>query len=182
MSEQVVEDPVLRQRYIFRRATAAEGTAVLEVEAWVDPGGGVVPHLHPTFEERFEVLAGELSFLVGRKRLTVRAGEVALVAPGTRHSYCNRSDAEAHFRCHSSPPVPELQEFLEDAAVLSRQGAFTRQALPRSLRGALQLAVLARHYRATTLILRPPPFLHGLLIAPLAWLGRKRGHRAGRFA
>jgi len=103
MSEQVVEDPVLRQCYIFRRATAADGAEALEVEAWVQPG------------------------------------------------------------------------------VLSCQGAFTRQALPRSLRGALQLAVMARHYWATTLILRPPPFLHALLIAPLARLGELRGHRAGQF-
>lgn len=182
MSEHVIEDPVLRQRYIFRRVTGADGTDVLEVEAWVDPGGGVVPHLHPTFEERFEVLDGELEFVVGRRRVRLGAGESAVVPPGTRHTYANRSDAQAHFRCEAHPPTPELQEFLEDAAALGRMGAYTRRALPRSLRGALQLAVMARHYRPTTVILRPPPWLHGLLIAPLARLGAMRGHRAGQFA
>jgi hypothetical protein len=33
---------------------------------WVDPGGGVPPHVHPSMEERFEVLSGELSLLDGR--------------------------------------------------------------------------------------------------------------------
>jgi quercetin dioxygenase-like cupin family protein len=182
MSEHVVEDPVLRQRYVFRRITAPDGTDALEAEVWVDPGGGVVPHLHPTFEERFEVLEGEIEFGVGRRRVRVAAGETAVVPAGTRHTYANRSAAPAHYRCVASPHAPELQEFLEDAAALGRTGAYTRQALPRTPRGALALAVMARHYRDTTLILRPPPWLHAILIAPLARLGHKRGFRAGHFA
>lgn len=172
----------LRQRYVFRPASDADGEDVLEVEVWVEPGGGVVPHLHPAFEERFEVLGGEVAFEVGRRRVRAGAGESVIVAPGVRHTYANRSGAQAHMRCHAHPPTPELQQFLEDAATLSRMGRFTRQALPRSFRGLLQLAVMARHYRRTTVLLRPPPWLHGILIAPLAWLRELRGHRAGHFA
>jgi len=179
MSEHVVEDPVLRQRYVFRHASAAD---VLQVELWVGPGGGVVPHLHPTFEERFEVLEGEVAFVVGRRRVRASAGESVVVAPGVRHTYANKSGLDAHLRCHARPATVELQQFLEDAAALGRMGSYTRQALPRSLRGLLQLAVMARHYRASTVILRPPPWLHGVLIAPLARLGELRGHRAGNFA
>jgi hypothetical protein len=40
---------------------------VLHVATWVDPGGGVTPHLHPAMEERFAMLEGRLSFLAGRK-------------------------------------------------------------------------------------------------------------------
>ena len=70
MEERVIEDPVLSQRYIFRRAAAEDGREVLQVEAWVQPGGGVlIPHIHPRMEERFEVLAGEVTFLVGRRRV-----------------------------------------------------------------------------------------------------------------
>jgi hypothetical protein len=112
----------------------------------------------------------------------VIAGQSAVVPPGTRHTYANRSSAEAHFRCEARPPTPELQQFLEDAATLGRMGAYTRQALPRSVRGALQLAVMARHYRATTVLLRPPPWMQAVLVAPLARLGERRGYRTGRFA
>jgi len=182
MSEHVVEDPVLRQRYVFRHVAAADGADVLEVELWVEPGGGVVPHLHPTFEERFEVLEGEIAIVVGRRRVRASAGDSVFVPPGVRHTYANTGATTAHLRCHARPPTPALQQFLEDAAALGRMGSYTRQALPRSFRGLLQLAVMARHYRNSTVILRPPPWLHGLLIAPLARLGELRGYRAGDFA
>jgi quercetin dioxygenase-like cupin family protein len=182
MSEHVVEDPVLRQSYVFRPSMADDGTEVLEVAVWVQPGGGVVPHLHPTFEERFEMLDGELVFTVGRRRIRATVGETVVVAPGVRHTYANKSATTAHFRCQARPPTPELQQFLEDAAALGRMGSYTRNALPRTVRGLLQLAVMARHYRATTVILRPPPWLHAVLITPLARLGELRGYRAGEFA
>jgi quercetin dioxygenase-like cupin family protein len=136
----LVEDPVLRQRYEFRR----EGD-VLTVEAWVDPGGGVTPHVHPAMEERFKVLEGEMEFLVGRR--WVRMDEV-LVPPGTRHAYRNVSAAQAHMVCDVTPPM-ELEEFLTAVAELSRQGRFTRKGLPTSPRAVPQLAAVAQRYRET---------------------------------
>ena len=53
--------------------------------------------------------------------------------------------------------------------------------LPKSPSGALALAVMADHYRETTLILTIPPVLHPLLLRPLAKLGARRGYRAGHF-
>ncbi len=88
--------------------------------------------------------------------------------------------------CHATPPST-LQEFLEDAAALSRAGAITRRALPRSLDGLLQAAVMAHHYRdmVTLLAPLPPPAIQRLVIPPLARAGERRGlsrreHRARR--
>jgi len=177
MTEHVVDDPVLRQRYVFRRAGET-----LEVDVWVDPGGGVVPHRHPDFEERFEVLSGEITFSLGRKRVRAGAGESVVVAPGASHSYRNSGSAIAQMRCFADPPRAELQGFLEDAAALARAGGYTRQALPRSLRGLIGLAVIARSYRASTVILRPPVWLQRIVLDPFARLGARRGLRAGHFA
>jgi hypothetical protein len=66
MGAPVVEDPVLRQRLSFSRTNDQDAGEVLHVETWVDPGGGVTPHLHPAMEERFEMVEGRLSFLAGR--------------------------------------------------------------------------------------------------------------------
>jgi quercetin dioxygenase-like cupin family protein len=182
MSERVVEDPVLRQRYVFRRVAAQEGAEVLQVEIWADPGGGVVPHIHPNFEESFEVFSGEVTFTVGREKRKATAGDKVVVPPGTRHNYKNTGRGEAHLQAEARPPLPDLQRFLEDAAALGRAGKYTRQALPKSFSGLLQLAVMARHYRDSTLILMPPPFVQRLLLYPLASLGERRGYRAGTFA
>lgn len=181
-TEQLVEDPVLRQRYVFRHGVAADGSKTLELEVWVDPTGGVVPHIHPTFEERFEVLDGEVTFWVNGERLPTRAGETAVVPPGARHTYRNTSRAPAHMVTRVSPPEPELQGFLEDAAALGRAHLYTRHALPRNLRGLLGLAVMADHYRRTTVVLMPPPLLQRLLLGPFVGLGRRRGFRPGEYA
>jgi quercetin dioxygenase-like cupin family protein len=165
MAEQVVEDPVLRQRYAFRRV---EG--ILEVEVWVDPGGGVLPHIHPTFEERFDVLEGEVTFRVGREKVVASAGETAVVPPGTRHTYRNASDAPAHMVCHADPPVEALQGFLEDAAALSRAGKFFAPGIPKPS-GVVPAAVMVRRYREHVVLLRPPMFVQRLLLDPLARFG-----------
>jgi quercetin dioxygenase-like cupin family protein len=179
-TSEVTDDPVLRMRSRFWRTTE-DGREVLNVETWVDPGGGVTPHIHPSMEERFEVLDGRPQFLAGRSWKETQPGETVLVAPGTRHAFRNRSREVAHFVCHATPPST-LQEFLEDAAALSRAGGISRRALPRSLDGLLQAAVMAHHYRdmVTLLAPLPPPAIQRLVIPPLARAGERRGFRAGK--
>ncbi|HEY2180495.1 MAG TPA: cupin domain-containing protein [Solirubrobacteraceae bacterium] len=172
-------DPVLRMRSRFWR-TSEDGVDALHVETWVDPGGGVTPHIHPAMDERFEVLEGTPEFLAGRSWKQSRPGDTVHVPPGTRHAFRNRANEVAHFVCHATPPST-LQEFLEDAAGLSRAGAISRRALPRSLDGLLQAAVMAHHYRdmVTLLAPLPPPAIQRVVIPPLARAGERRGHRAG---
>jgi quercetin dioxygenase-like cupin family protein len=180
----MIEDPILRQRYTFERSTDADGRDVLRVEAWVDPGGGVTPHVHPAIEERFEVVAGRPSFLVGRTWKAAAPGDVVVVPAGTRHAYRNRGDEVAHIVCDARPPST-LAEFLQDVAALSRAGLLTRRALPKSPRAVLLGALLAHHYREMVVLLpptMPPPFLQRLIFPPLARLAERRGYRAGRFS
>jgi quercetin dioxygenase-like cupin family protein len=178
-TSELTEDPVLRMRSRFWRTTE-DGNEVLHVETWVDPGGGVTPHIHPAMEERFEVVEGQPEFLAGRQWNVAQPGETVVVPPGTRHAFRNRSGEVAQFVCHATPPST-LQEFLEDAAALSRAGGITRRALPRSIDGLLQAAVMAHHYRdmVTLLAPLPPPAIQRLVIPPLARAGERRGYRAG---
>jgi len=177
MTERVIEDPVLRQRYSFTTSTDDDGSEVLHVDTWVDPGGGVTPHVHPAMEERFHVLAGRPSFLAGRRWSTAAPGDVVVVPPGVRHSYRNDGDEPAHIRCDVRPPS-SLQPFLEEVAALSQAGRITRRGLPTSPGAVLQLAVLLERHRDMVGMgaPAPPPFLQRLLIPPLARLGRRRGY------
>jgi len=178
-ADELTTDPVLRMRSRFWRTTE-DGGEVLHVETWVDPGGGVTPHIHPAMEERFEVREGRPEFLAGRSWKEAQPGETVRVPPGTRHAFRNRGREVARFVCHATPPST-LQEFLEDAAALSRAGGITRRALPRNLDGLLQAAVMAHHYRdmVTLLAPLPPPAIQRLVIPALARAGERRGHRAG---
>jgi quercetin dioxygenase-like cupin family protein len=146
----LIEDPVMKQRLGFQPAD--DGAAVL-VEMWVEPGGGVPPHAHPSMEERFEVISGELSFLSGRKWQTAGAGETIVVPAGTRHAYRNSGAGPAHGICRASPPQ-SLQEFLEDAAAMARDGKLTRQGLPKSPGALVQALRLALRHRKMV-VMRP---------------------------
>ncbi len=121
MTEEIVEDPVLRQRYLFRSTTDPDGKPVVELEMWVDQDGGVTPHIHPFMEERFTVLSGRPEVLSGRAWRSLVAGETAIVPPHTRHAFRNRNAETAHFRVEVRRPEG-LQGFLEDVAALSRGG------------------------------------------------------------
>jgi quercetin dioxygenase-like cupin family protein len=142
----LVEDPVLKQRYRFSR----DGD-VLTVEAWVDPGGGVTPHVHPAMEERFAVLDGEIEFLVGRRWQALRE---VIVPAGTRHAYRNVSTEPAHMATTVTPPM-ELEAFLSDVAALARAKRFSRRGLPTSLRAVPELAAVAQRYRETVVLETP---------------------------
>ena len=182
MTEHLVEDPVFRTRYRFRREVDAAGAEVQHVEIWIDPGGGVTAHTHPSMEERFTVLAGRAELLAGRRWKGAGPGETVLVPPGTRHAFRNRSDEVAHLRCEARPPST-LQAFLEDVAGLSRAGKLSRRGLPKP-NGLLEAAVLIDAYWDMVVLQfpSPPRIVQRLLFRPLARIAERRGHRAGSFS
>jgi mannose-6-phosphate isomerase-like protein (cupin superfamily) len=185
MDPQLVEDPVLKHRLRFERIVAEDGRDAVLVEMWVDPGGGVTPHVHPQMEERFEVLEGRAEFLGGRRWRSAGPGETVVVPAGTRHAYRNRGDVVAHVRCIASPPDDALEGFLTDTAALSRAGRISRLGLPTSPNAWLQGAVLVHHYREMVVLgfpPLPPAPIQRLLLPPLARLGARRGYRPGRIA
>jgi quercetin dioxygenase-like cupin family protein len=184
MEQPVIEDPVLRQRLSFTRSTDPDGGEVLHVETWVDPGGGVTPHVHPAMEERFEVLAGHPTFLAGLNWRGAAPGDTVVVPAGLRHAYRNRSEEVVHMVCHVRPPST-LQEFLEGAAALGRAGKLSRRALPKGPGALVEAAALAHAHREMVVLLfppMPPPWLQRLLFPTLARLNERRAHGTARVA
>jgi quercetin dioxygenase-like cupin family protein len=171
MAQSLVEDPVRRQRYRFSR----QGE-VLRAEVWADPGGDVPAHFHPIQEERFEVLAGEVRFRVGRRAERAGPGSRVVAPPGVRHSFKNTGGTEAHLLVEVEPALG-LQQFLEEAATLARAGKYTRHGMPKGLGAALELAELIDRHREVTVMAFPPPAVQRVMISPLARLERRRRAR-----
>ena len=163
-----VHDPVRRQRLAFSR----EGDR-LHVEVFADPGGDVPTHYHPRQEERFEVLAGHVRFVVDGRRVEGGPG-TRLVAPrGVRHAFRNIGSEQAHLRVEVEPAL-DLQEFLEEVAALARERLYTRRGMPTRPRAVVELADLMVRYGDTTVMTFPPQAIQRLLLAPLARLKRSR--------
>ena len=171
---QLVEDPLRRQRYRFSR----DGE-ILSAEIWADPGADVPPHRHPLQQERFQVLEGNVRFVVDCTGRFATAGDRVVADPGVEHSFENTGDEEARIAVEVEPAL-DLQQFLEEAASLARAGKYTRRGVPRGPRAALELAVLIDNHRETTVMSSPPRFVQRLFLSPLAKLGRRLGYGRGR--
>jgi mannose-6-phosphate isomerase-like protein (cupin superfamily) len=76
---------------------AASGGDFCLVEETTAPGGGPPLHVHPRQTELFLVLEGEYEFAVGERRFRAGPGEVALVPPGTPHTFRNAGAAPGRF-------------------------------------------------------------------------------------
>jgi quercetin dioxygenase-like cupin family protein len=177
MTDRVVVDPTLGHKLAFRNELGEDGTEVTRVEMWVEPGGGVPPHVHPSIEESFTILDGTAELLAGRSWQTAGPGETVVVPPGTRHAYRNRSEQVAHVICIAKPASASLEEFLTEAAELSRRGLITKSGLPKRPGAILPAVAMAhRHREMVTLgFPLPPAPVQRLLFPPLARLAERRG-------
>jgi quercetin dioxygenase-like cupin family protein len=158
-----VRDPVSRVRMSFE----PEGENLI-VDVWLEPGGGLPAHLHPSQEERWWVVEGAAGFRLGdTERVIAPADGEIVVEPGTAHGVASVGDRDAHLRCRVIPAL-HLQEFLEESARAGSEGLFTSRGLPRGLRGARWAAAFLKKYRDETVFLSPPPIVQRVLIALLA--------------
>ena len=80
-------------------------------ESVILPGGGPPPHVHSREEEGFYILEGEISFMIGDKRLVASAGMFANMPVGTPHSFKNESAKPARMLISVAPAGLEKMFF-----------------------------------------------------------------------
>jgi quercetin dioxygenase-like cupin family protein len=170
---QTLRNEVTGETLVFRTTAAETDGASVVVEAFVEPDGAVAAaHVHPAQEERFEVLAGELEFRLGKNTIVAKAGDRILVPAGTPHKFRNVGAETAHFVCEVSPALG-FEQLLETMFSLAADGKVNRKGMPNPLR----LAVIARHHFGDVRLPFPPAWLQRLGLALGAPLGRLVGYK-----
>jgi quercetin dioxygenase-like cupin family protein len=165
----VLESPVNGQRAIFRETARDTDGRLLRLDFFVAPGGFLGnEHLHPSQEERIEVLSGALRCLVGGRERSLHAGESVTVPPGTTHTLWNESQEEAHALVEYRPALR-----METLFGLGRDGKTDEQGTPGLLQGAVTLEEFEEEYR----LARPSLPVQKALLAVLAPIGRLLGYR-----
>jgi quercetin dioxygenase-like cupin family protein len=169
-----IENPVTGERIIFRQTSRdTKGEAVV-IEAFVQPEGAVAAaHVHPSQEERFEVLHGSVGFKVGGKKLVAGPGERLTIPAGITHKFWNAGDDEAHFVCEVRPAL-QFERLLETMFALAADGKTNRKGMPNPLR----LAVIAHAHFDTVRLPFPPAWMQQMGLALGAPLGRILGYEA----
>ena len=101
-----IHNPVTGERLVFRQTSRETNGEAVVIETFVQPNGFVAAaHVHPSQEERFEVLRGSVGFRVGRRKLVAGPGKRLTVPAGTPHKFWNAGDEEAHFVCEIRPAL-----------------------------------------------------------------------------
>jgi mannose-6-phosphate isomerase-like protein (cupin superfamily) len=97
-----IENPRTAEQVEFIGETEAVLTMI---STWTRPGHRASEHVHPTMEERYEVLAGEAAFRVDGVEIRVPPGGVVVVPPGRRHLAWNPTEEPVRLRVEMRPPL-----------------------------------------------------------------------------
>jgi mannose-6-phosphate isomerase-like protein (cupin superfamily) len=169
-----IHNPITGERLVFRKTSADTGGQAVVIETFVQPNGFVAAaHVHPSQEERFEILRGSVGFKIGRKKLVAGPGQRLTVPAGTPHKFWNAGDDEAHFVCEVRPAL-QFESLLETMFALAADGKTNRKGMPSPLR----LAVIANAHFDTVQLPFPPAFVQKAGLALGAPLGRVLGYGA----
>ena len=169
-----IHNPITGERLVFRKTSRETGGQAVVIETFVQPNGFVAAaHVHPSQEERFEILRGSVGFKVGRKKLVAGPGQRLTVPAGTPHKFWNAGDDEAHFVCEVRPAL-QFESLVETMFSLAADGKTNRKGMPNPLR----LAVIANAHFDTVQLPFPPALVQKLGLAVGAPLGRVLGYGA----
>jgi len=168
--------PVTGERIVFRRRSRDTAGELLEMNLYMAPRGFIAaPHVHPNQEERFEISGAAVMFKIAGKERLYQAGEVAVVPPGTPHTWWNPSEEEAATLIQFRPAL-DTETFFETFFGLAADGKVNAKGMP----APLQLMVLARTYNREMRLAPPAQWVLGPIAMLLAPVGRVLGYR-GRY-
>jgi quercetin dioxygenase-like cupin family protein len=170
-SGEVLVNPISGERFTFRKTAAETNGELLAFDLELSPDGRVPgAHVHPIQEERFEVVTGTLRFRRGARIITASARDSVVIPPGMIHAFKNADNAPVHVRVEVRPAL-RMEELLETTVALAREGRTTAAGLAH----ALDLALFMREFEAEVRAPLAPATAVRAVMAPLAWLARRRG-------
>lgn len=83
-------------------------------EATVPVGGATTAHLHPVAEELYFFTSGVGRLRVGDEERAVRAGDCAVIPPGTDHKLWNTGDVPLVLLCCCAPAYSHADTVLTE--------------------------------------------------------------------
>jgi quercetin dioxygenase-like cupin family protein len=168
---QVFANPVTGERAVIITDPLEHPQGVLVAELHIEPGGRVAgAHRHPGVVERFQVVRGEVNYLIDGRETPLGPGGSAEVPAGVVHDWWQVGDEEAVVVGEVDPGT-RFTEMVGTFYGLARDGKVDSKGIPHPL----QLALSARAYSDTMVMEKPPPWVQRLAFAILAPFARARG-------
>ena len=171
--------PLLSQpitgEWVFGLVTAQTSGGAFERGAGVFPAGNAGPpeHIHPTYDEHFDIVQGEFIFKIGGVERRAQAGEQLVIAKGTPHTF-RCVGAGFGVAIVETRPAARTSEVIATLFGMAHEGALTQSGQPK----LLHAMVIASEYADDTVFTTPPPAITIPLAKLMAPIARRLGYRA----
>lgn len=181
----IIENPVLGVKLRFLQTGRASAGHTIKIEWTIRPGGAreLVPHVHPLFDERFEIKAGEAQYQVEQEVHHCKTGDDLTLPKNRGHIHPWNTGSEDLVLIQTinlpKPDIAALERYentFEALAVMAQKGTVNKQGLPKS---PLKLALVLEAFQPYTYLAGKPVALQRVSVGALAALARKLGHRLG---
>jgi quercetin dioxygenase-like cupin family protein len=137
------------------------------------PGNaGPAEHIHPAYDEHFEIVQGEFLFSVDGQERRAGVGEVLASTHGSRHTFRCVSDGYGVV-IGETRPAARIGEVISTLFGMAHEGSLTSQGRPK----LLQAMVIGNAYADDTVFTSPPPAIAIPIAKALAPIGRLLGYR-----
>ncbi len=130
-------------------------------------------HVHPIWEERFEVIAGTYRVAVDGKETTLDEGDAVVLSPDTPHRHWNPTDRPARVRYEARPGMGGAEAF-ETLFTLAQMGRVGESGMPNPLSFAVIQDAHPDLFYTTDL----PRSVQRVMTKVLAPIGRQLGYKA----
>lgn len=151
----------------FIQTAKDTGGKLVKVKWIIKPGGiKLVKHMHPAFDETFEVISGKLSWEEDDRKGVIGTGESITLKKGHNHNHNNLETNEDLVMYQTFSPALETDDFAETIGWLSANGRW-KNGQPEFLQAMLwQRTLQCKTYLAAIPV--PVQDALSLLLAPVA--------------
>ena len=137
------------------------------------PGNAGPPeHIHPSYDEHFDIMQGEFVFTINGQERRAGAREQLVVKKGTPHAFRCVSDQYGVVIVETRPAA-RIGEVISTLFGMAHEGALTPQGQPK----LMQAMVIGSEYADDTVFTNPPPNIAIPVARTLAPIGHLLGYR-----
>ncbi len=154
--------------------TEGNGEVVIKGLGILPAGASGPPkHIHPTYEEEFEVVEGEALFILNKDQKIMHAGEKIVVPAGVAHTFKPHGDSLLSVLVVARP-AGKLNEVVHTIFGLAHEGKLDKKGQPNFWQGI----AFGSELMDDTVFTSPPPGVQKFVFKLFAAKAKRKGYKA----
>lgn len=128
-------------------------------------------HIHPYQENKFQILSGELTFLIDGKIMKIKKGEEVSIPKNIAHEFWNDGNENALYIQEFFPAL-KIDQLFETFFALARDGKLNKKGKPN----IFQASLIMLHFQNELRLAKPKWLLQKMVFSILAPIGKLLGY------